>query len=397
MHELMKLHTFTTDEELRLRHDRIRHAMDLHSLDGVLVSSIPNLYYVTGTVISGWVYIPRHGDAQILVHRPELLEGPNIHKVRKPELIAETLTSLCIPMPRRLGLELQKLDYMSAMRMTKAFPGIETADASAALNDARYVKTDYEVSLMRTSGVHHVAAYSRIPGLYVDGMTDIELQIEIERTLRLEGCLGQMRVNGESMEIFMSNILAGDNADNPSPYDFAMGGAGIDPSLPVGANGTIIRPGMSVMVDADGNFTGYMTDMTRVFALGTLPDKAIKAHECSIRICDELAAMGTPGVKAADLYNRAAEIAASEGLSEYFMGHRQKAGFVGHGIGIELNEAPVLSPRSRHILTEGNTIAIEPKFVIPGTGAVGIENTYVVRAGGMECLTPAPVGIKSLS
>lgn len=74
-------------------------------------------------------------------------------------------------------------------------------------------------------------------------MTDIEFQVEIEREARLEGCLGQFRISGNSMELYMGSLLAGDNADNPSPYDFAMGGAGADPSLPVGANGTVIRRG----------------------------------------------------------------------------------------------------------------------------------------------------------
>ncbi|MDE7397768.1 MAG: Xaa-Pro peptidase family protein [Muribaculum sp.] len=386
----MELHTFTSSEELELRYDKIRRAMCDYGLDALLVSSNPNLYYTTGTIISGWVYIPHDGDVLYLVHRPERLTGKNIHSVRKPELIVDTLRSLGVTLPSRLGIELQSLDYNSALRLIKAFDGIETADGSGALYAARYVKTDYEISLQKQSGVRHSAVYSRIPGMYQSGMTDIELQIEIERTLRREGCLGQMRVAGDTMEIFMSNVLVGENADNPSPYDFAMGGAGMDPSLPVGANGTLIQPGMSVMVDANGNFTGYMTDMTRVFSLGTLSDLAMKAHECSIRICDELAKAGRPGVKASELYELAVSIAADNGLSHYFMGHNQKAGFVGHGIGIELNEAPVLAPRSRHILAEGNSIAIEPKFVIPDTGAVGIENTYIVRTDGMECITSAP-------
>ena len=73
------------------------------------------------------------------------------------------------------------------------------------------------------------------------------------------------------------------------------------------------------------------------------------------------------------------------------MGHRQHAGFVGHGVGIEINELPVIAPRSRDILAAGNVIALEPKFVIPGVGAVGIENTYrVTDSGPMERLTDAP-------
>ena len=86
------------------------------------------------------------------------------------------------------------------------------------------MKSDFEISLLRESGAHHCGSYRRISGLYHEGMTDIELQIEIERTLRLDGCLGIFRINGPSMELFMGNLLVGDNADAPSPYDFAMGG-----------------------------------------------------------------------------------------------------------------------------------------------------------------------------
>ena len=199
------------------------------------------------------------------------------------------------------------------------------------------------------------------------------------------------------MELFMGSIIAGDNADAPSPYDFAMGGAGLHPSLPVGANGSEIKPGNSVMVDVNGNFTGYMTDMTRVFSLGELSPEALKAHECSRRIHREITAAGQPGCEAKELYKLAEDIVKEEGLTEYFMGHRQHARFIGHGLGIEINELPVIAPRSKDIITTGQVIALEPKFVIPHTGAVGIENTYVVTATGWKCLTNAPEEIISLT
>ena len=81
------------------------------------------------------------------------------------------------------------------------------------------------------------------------------------------------------------------------------------------------------------------------------------------------------------------DIAKKAGFEANFMGHRQKAGFIGHGVGIELNEAPVFAPRSKDILAEGMVFALEPKFVIPQVGAVGIENTFVVTASGIEKLT----------
>jgi Xaa-Pro aminopeptidase len=83
-------------------------------------------------------------------------------------------------------------------------------------------------------------------------------------------------------------------------------------------------------------------------------------------------------------------MAAEAGMSEYFMGHTTHAGFVGHGMGVAVNEQPVLAPRSKSVLTVGNVIALEPKFVIPHVGAVGVENTYVVTDEGMRCLTHSP-------
>ena len=86
----------------------------------------------------------------------------------------------------------------------------------------------------------------------------------------------------------------------------------------------------------------------------------------------------------------AKKMADDAGFGEYFMGHRQQAGFIGHGVGIEVNELPVIAPRSKDVFRKNNVIAIEPKFVIPGTGAVGIENTYVVTDNGLKCVTNFP-------
>lgn len=144
------------------------------------------------------------------------------------------------------------------------------------------------------------------------------------------------------------------------------------------------------MVDLCGNFTGYMTDMSRVFSLGRISELAVKAHECSRDICRMIARSGLPGTPAAELYHAAEELVKERGLRDYFMGHRQQAGFIGHGVGIQVNELPVIAPRSRDIIAEHNVVALEPKFVIPGTGPVGVENTYIVTSAGWECITNAP-------
>ncbi|MDE6582201.1 MAG: Xaa-Pro peptidase family protein [Duncaniella sp.] len=375
------------------RVERLRSAMQDAGMEALLVTDNANKYFLTGRVFTGQVYVPLSGEVIYFIRRPLKLEGDGVVYVHKPEQIAETLG---LNMPQSLGLELDISAYSTVERLKKVFTGAEIKNASPLLRQVRAVKDDTALELLRMSGKKQVYVYSRIPRLYKEGMSDIELQIEIERASRLEGCLGQFRISGDSMELYMGNVLAGDNSDNPSPYDFAMGGSGMDPSLPVGADGTLIKNGMTVMVDMNGDYTGYMTDMTRIYCVGpveNLPGQVRKAHECSIRIHRELVKMLVPGTEAKALWQRAEEIAREEGLHEYFMGHRQKAGFLGHGVGIEINELPVIAPRSRDIIAAGNTVALEPKFVIPGAGAVGIESTYFVHPDHVENLTPAPEAI----
>lgn len=374
-------------DEFNRRIDHIKSQMAEPGIPALLISDNANKYYVTGRVFDGYVYIPLEGPVIFFIRRPVELEGDGVVYIRKPEDIA---SSIGLNVPEAIGLELDVLPYSTATRLKNIFPESELKNASGVMRRARAVKTPAQIDMIRHSGIKHVHVYSRIQHIFQSGMTDMELQVEIERVSRLEGCLGQFRISGDSMELYMGNVLVGDNADAPSPYDFAMGGAGLNPSLPVGACGTPIKPGNTVMVDMNGNFNGYMTDMTRVFALGEISPLAIEAHKCSIDIHRTFCDMMRPGVLAKDLYAKAEEMVKERGLSAYYMGHRQHAGFIGHGVGIEINELPVIAPRSRDIIAEGNVIALEPKFVIPHTGAVGIENTYAVHDDHVECLTPAP-------
>ena len=140
----------------------------------------------------------------------------------------------------------------------------------------------------------------------------------------------------------------------------------------------------------------YITDMTRVFAVGQLPHEAYRAHQVALEIQSAIEGMAKPGVACADLYMKALEIVKAAGLEEYFMGTKLQAKFVGHGIGLQINELPVLTPRSKEVLLENMVFALEPKFVIPGVGAVGVENSFLVKADGLEKLTLFPEEIIQL-
>ncbi len=388
-----------TADELSLRISRLRHAAEAIGAKGtLLLTDNAMLYYLTGRVFSGWALIPVDPAMPPLwfIRRPVEMAGENVIEIRKPEEIPSRIVDLGLPLPDAVGYEYDALPYSTVTRLQAVFPDARHYNASPICAMARSVKTPLEISMMERSGAIQTDVYERIPSLFSPGMTDYELDVAIETLSRQRGCLGQFRIAGKSMEFFMGNVLTGENADAPSPYDFALGGKGMNPSLPVGATGEEIKSGTTVSVDVNGDYTGYMTDMTRVFAYGDIPREAIEAHECSIEIHREFARRALPGVKASELFEMARDMADKAGFGRYFMGHRQKAGFCGHGVGIEINEIPVIAPRSRDILLAGNAIALEPKFVIPRVGAVGIENTYIITDAGARCITNAPEAILPL-
>ncbi len=383
--------------ELKQRRDKIRALMAQQDIDAAIFTCNVNLLYTYGSVVSGYLYLPLHAPAHLFVKRPNNLKGEHIHELRKPEQLSQLIADCGLPQPRRLMLEGDELPYSEYTRLAACFPDAEVLPCGNALiRQARSVKTEFEVEMFRRSGQAHARAYAQIPAVYRPGMTDRALSIEVERLMRLEGSLGLFRVYGRSMEIFMGSLLAGDNAASPSPYDFALGGQGIDPSLPGGANGTLLQEGQTFMVDMGGNFLGYMSDMSRVYSIGRLPDTAYAAHQTCLDIQASIAAVAKPGVVCQDLYQLALDKVQQAGFADYFMGVGQKAKFIGHGIGLEINEAPVLAPRMQQELEPGMVFALEPKIVLPGIGPVGIENSWAVTAEGIEKLTPAPEEIIAL-
>ena len=374
--------------ELKLRRDKIRALMVQQGIDAALITCNVNLIYTYGRVVSGYLYLPLNAPARLFIKRPNDIEGEHIHPIRKPEQITELLKECGLPLPAKLMLEGDELSFTEYNRLAACFPETEVVPCGTALiRQARSVKTPIEIEMFRRSGAAHTKAYEQIPSVYQPGMTDRQLSIEIERLMRLEGCLGIFRVFGQSMEIFMGSLLAGDNAAVPSPYDFALGGKGLDPSLPGGVSGTLLQAGQCFMVDMGGNFYGYMGDMSRVFSIGRLPEQAYTAHQTCIEIQEEIAAMAKPGTVCEDMYNKAIEIVTKAGFADYFMGVDQKAKFIGHGIGLEINEIPVLAPRMKQELEPGMVFALEPKIVLPGIGPVGIENSRAVTTDGLEKLT----------
>ncbi|WP_277466613.1 Xaa-Pro peptidase family protein [Parabacteroides sp. PF5-6] len=383
-------------EDLQLKWSRLQEALLKINADGCLLHMDVNLFYATGRVFNGYFYLPAEGAPWFFVLRPNGLTGERVRYIRKPEQMPELFAELQIPMPQKLLLEADELTYNTYIRLQTAFQPRETGNATQVLRQIRSIKTPWEIEQFRFSARQHALTYAEIPACFRPGMTDLELQYEIEARMRRNGSMGLFRTFGSNMDIFMGSLLAGENAETPSPFDFALGGGGPNASLPIGANGTPLKEGTAIMVDMAGNYTPYITDMTRVFSVGKLPGEAYRAHQVALNIQQEIEEISRPGTPCAELYNRSLAIVEREGLSQFFMGTRQQAKFVGHGIGIQINELPVLTPRSKEVLAPNMVFALEPKFVIPGVGAVGIENSFRVTEAGLEKLTVCEEAIVQL-
>jgi len=377
----------TLINDIKIRKKNLQDAMRKLNMEGCLISTNVNVYYLTGMIFNGYLYISINGEVHYFVKQPVGLSDNKVIYINKPEQIPDLLKEKGVKIPETLLMEEDELAYSEYIRLHTIFKPQKTGNASSLMRTIRAVKTPYEINQLKISGKKHSSVYFDMMSCYRKGMRDLDLQYRIEYIMRKNGSLGLFRAFGSNMDNFMGTVLAGDNAGAPSPYNFALGGAGFDNAHPIGANGTVIKKGMTVMIDMAGNFTPYITDMSRVFSLGEIPEKAHKAHNISILIHNELKSIAKPGISCSELYNVANKIVEKEKLSDFFMGTKQQAKFIGHGIGLQINELPVITARSKEILQQNMVIAIEPKFVIPGIGAVGIENSYLVTENGIKNIT----------
>lgn len=379
-----------TDFEIRT--ERLQKYLTENNIDAAIITSNPGLIYYVGRVMYSYYYVPNKGKAQLFVKMPAGLTDCTYFKSPKqlPSLIEEAGYSV----PKTILLENGNISADEYIMLTKIL-GAKGVDGTSFFRTQRSIKSENELEILKKTAVVHCEAYKQIPSLYKKKMTDTELSIAIEAELRKMGHLGIFRTYGFRMEAFVGSVLAGENAAYPASMDFALGGLGT-PTTALGACGKAMEEGTSVIVDLSNNLGGYITDLSRTFSIGKLTDEAYAMHEVSIEIQKVLEREAKAGVRACDLYEMAVNIAKAHGFEERFMGREQKAKFVGHGLGIEINEPPVIAPRVETVLEESMAIALEPKFIADGVGAVGTENTFVVRSNGLERLTNMPEEIIDL-
>ena len=192
-------------------------------------------------------------------------------------------------------------------------------------------------------------------------------------------------------ELFYGHLLSGPSGAVPSYLSSPTGGTGAGPAVAQSAGFRKIQAFEPIVVDYVFVHQGYLSDHARIFALGRIAADLEKAHHSMLELQDKLKKLIRPGALSGDIYETALAYCDSKGYADFFMGvGPQRIRFVGHGIGLELDEYPFLNQGQDLPIQAGMTIALEPKLIFPGRGVVGIENTHVVTDDGLVQLGQFP-------
>jgi Xaa-Pro dipeptidase len=382
--------------ELSARLTRLQDGLQARGLDGALISQNVDLFYFSGTMQTSNLFVPAIGEPLLLTrksHARACQESPLSHilRIRGLKEIPGLLGVHGYRDPARLGLELDVLPANTYLAYRDLLPDTGLVDVSPLIREIRAVKSPYEVAILREAAERLHTVFAAVESFAVPGVTEVELAGLLESVARRDGHPGVIRMRYFNQENFYGHLLSGESGAVPSYLDSPTGGFGLGPAMPQGASLRTIRSGEPIFIDLVAVVDGLMVDQTRVFALGDLPPDLTEAHQCMLEVQSIVTAAALPGAACGDLYELAVAAAARQGLAESFMGlGADRVTFVGHGVGLELNELPILARGAKVKLQSGNVFALEPKCLFPGRGAVGIENTWLVTDGGSVRLTVTP-------
>jgi Xaa-Pro dipeptidase len=380
----------TPGAELEQRIKNLKTHLGLSGIDAALIAQRVDLLYFSGTFQQACLYVPAEADPILMVNKNTERAGaesslPTIVHLDSPKQIPDILLARGYDMPKTLGLELDVLPANMFFAYQRIFDGVEMKDISYPIRVLRAVKSSYELGIMRRAAdlSDQVAAW--VPNVLREGATELELAGLIEAEARRLGHQGAIRMRLWGSEMFYGHLLSGPSAAVPSYLSSPTGGAGASPAVAQGPSYKTIRRHEPVMVDYIFAYNGYLSDHTRIYSLGNLPQELLDAHAAMLQVQEMIKKIAGPGTASGAIYDQALEKTAELGYEQYFMGTGgERVRFVGHGIGLEVDEFPFLASGQKLKLKEGMTIALEPKLIFPGQGVVGIENTHVVTGDGLE-------------
>ena len=210
-----------------------------------------------------------------------------------------------------------------------------------------------------------------------------------------EGHHGTVRFGMFDTEMMLGHICFGKSSIYPSFFNGPGGNYGMGPAAPsFGSHENKLNKGDLVFIDIGCGVDGYHTDKTMTYMFGkALPQDIIKIHQKCVAIQNSAAEMLKPGAVPEEIYKTVLNSLDADFLRN-FMGYGSRSvKFLGHGIGLLIDEFPVIAQGFRAPIQEGMVFALEPKKGIENIGMVGVENTFIVTENGGKCITGSHPGL----
>lgn len=383
----------TPREEIQSRIARFQKLLQDNDIAGAIISQNVDLFYFAGTIQRSFLFIPAEGEAVLAVHgnlgraqRESSLS--QVVPLKNSQQLAQALSDFSYSIRGRIGLEMDVLPAKYYLTLHRESPEADFLDVSEFVRKVRMVKSEYEISQIRKACEILNQVMLEAQRSIRPGMTELEVDSLLVALARRLGHQGLLRMRGYNQEMFSAHVFCGKTATTPPTLNTPLSGLGTTPAIAQGASLNVITENEPLIIDFGVGINGYVTDMTRTFVIGKLPQELQQAYSVAKEIKDFMEQWVTPGRPWSQLYREALELARRRGYQDYFMGYKgHQVAFVGHGIGLEIDEYPVIAAGFREEFRENMVFALEPKLVFPDVGAVGVEDDYLVTKEGVERLT----------
>ncbi len=386
--------------EITVRVKTLQKALAPAGIGLALIRQPADLFYYAGTLVDGFLAVAPEGQPSLLVRRPHHQDQPTPGPW--PRILYRDLKEL----PQILGqagleprgavaLELDVIPAALFRRIQEQlFPGQTIVDLSPLIRVQRMVKSAYELTQFHRAAAILDQVHAQVPALLQPGLSELELSAALEYRLRLLGHQGLVRVRNWDLEVYYGHVLSGVSGLLAAYTDTPSGGPGFSAAFPQGPSLKKLAPNEPISIDLAACVNGYVVDMTRMYALGSLPSRAWEAWEAVEELYGLYTLEARPGISPGEIYLLLWDAVRTRGLADFFMGlGADRVSFLAHGVGLELDEYPFITSRFPYPLEADMVIAFEPKFFLPAIGMIGQEDTGRITPAGVEWLTHSPRGI----
>ena len=388
---------YTPKDELLQRINGLKAKMAEEGVDFAVIMQNADLFYFSGTIQKGVMVIPVDHDPFLFIERSlerVTAETPlEVTPIRKEKEIKEILQKKGL-LRGRGGMELDVVPVSVFERFKKSTGHEEFVDITPLIRELRIIKSPFELDQVKKSGRIISRVFEKARDVVREGVRELDIDAELVAEGRRYGHQGFLRMRGFNQEMMNLYVTTGASSTIPSAADVPISGLGLSAAIAQGSGLKQVEKGVPVLVDYGGGYNGYITDETRAYVVGEMKERFRKPYEVTREIVEETTAFGREGVDCTEIFERIYERVKKAHLEDHFMGFGEgQVSFVGHGLGLDINELPVITARHKRLLREGMVFAFEPKFIFPGEGSVGIEVDFITRKDGLERVTDYPIDV----